>query len=214
MTKRKLGYTWYPKDWTNSDGVFELNLAERGLYRELIDISMLNDNKATVKLDIWSRRFGSELDELNSILNKLINLGLIEIQDDNLFIPSCEERLVLSRSGREGGKKSKPLGKPLGKPLVKPLGNQKKEKEKRKEKKAIPSFDEFKEYALLKKKDVCLTDLNLKYESWVENDWRIGGSKPRDIVNWKSTLLNTLPYLKTVNIKEEVKAIPHWNEKF
>mgnify|MGYP000521508741 CR=1 FL=1 len=33
----KLGYTWYPKDWGNSDSVFELSLSERGLYREFID---------------------------------------------------------------------------------------------------------------------------------------------------------------------------------
>jgi hypothetical protein len=45
----KLGYTWYPKDWGNSDSVFELSLCERGLYREFIDFAMLNDNKTELK---------------------------------------------------------------------------------------------------------------------------------------------------------------------
>lgn len=58
----------------------------------------------------------------------------------------------------------------------------------------IPHFDIFKDYALEKKKNVCIDSLKLKYESWVENDWKNG--KGKKIKNWKSTLLNTLPYIK------------------
>lgn len=36
--------------------------------------------------------------------------------------------------------------------------------------------------------------LRLKYESWTENGWKDGHGKA--IVNWKSKILNTLPYLK------------------
>ena len=61
-------------------------------------------------------------------------------------------------------------------------------------KKNIPEFEEFKNYALEKKEDVCLNALKLKYESWKENNWKNGNGKK--IINWKSTLLNTLPYLK------------------
>jgi hypothetical protein len=57
-----------------------------------------------------------------------------------------------------------------------------------------PNFLEFKEYALSKKNDICLEKLKLKYDSWVENDWVTANDKP--IKNWKTTLLNTLPYLK------------------
>jgi len=63
----KLGYTWYPKDWGNSESVFELNLSERGLYRELIDLAMLNDNKTDIKLEVWSRKFAISVDELKAI---------------------------------------------------------------------------------------------------------------------------------------------------
>ena len=60
--------------------------------------------------------------------------------------------------------------------------------------KHIPEFEEFKQYAMSKKNDVDLIALNFKYESWKENGWKNGNGKK--IKNWKSTLLNTLPYLK------------------
>ena len=130
----KLGYTWYPKDWGNSDGVFELNLSERGLYRELIDLAMLNDNKTEVKLDVWIRRFSVSNEDLKSILDNLCRLKLIEIKEDLLFIPSCESRLQLVRGGSNGGKKSKPPtkhdSKPNNKPDSKPTTKQTKKKHK------------------------------------------------------------------------------------
>jgi len=98
----KLGYTWYPKDWGNSDSVFELSLSERGLYREFIDFAMLNDNKTELKKDVWVRKFSVSMNELNLILDKLLQLNLIEINENILFIPSCENRLNLSRGGKKG----------------------------------------------------------------------------------------------------------------
>jgi hypothetical protein len=113
----KLGYTWYPKDWGNSESVFELDLTERGLYRELIDLAMLNDNKTEIKIDVWVRKFAIQRNDLTDILDKLSNLNLIEIKRDILFIPSCESRLKLVRGGAKGGKISKPNVKPILKPF-------------------------------------------------------------------------------------------------
>jgi hypothetical protein len=101
---KKLGYTWYPKDWGNSESVFELNLSERGLYRELIDIAMQNDNQTEIKKDVWSRKFAVSLTDLEDILSKLEKLGLIIYKKNILFIPSCESRLVFVRTGSVGGK--------------------------------------------------------------------------------------------------------------
>lgn len=36
----------------------------------------------------------------------------------------------------------------------------------------------------------------LKYKSWVENDWKTGNDQP--IKNWKTTILNTIPHLKII----------------
>ena len=113
----KLGYTWYPKDWGNSESVFEMNLSERGLYRELIDLAMLNDNKTEIKIDVWARKFAVSTDELKSILGRLSILNVIEIKGENLFIPSCETRLNLVRGGSLGGKNGKPNRKPMQKPF-------------------------------------------------------------------------------------------------
>jgi len=117
----KLSYTWYPKDWSNDEKVFKLKLNERGLYRELIDIAMLNDNKSEFNIDVWIRRFNSSEKELKDIIQVLLDENLIQINDNNVFILSCEKRLILVRAGQKGGSKSKPTPKPYSKPLAKPI---------------------------------------------------------------------------------------------
>jgi hypothetical protein len=57
----------------------------------------------------------------------------------------------------------------------------------------IPTFKDFLIYAVEHKPNVCETDLNLKYQSWVVNDWKDGNNVK--IKNWKSKLLNTLKYI-------------------
>ncbi len=58
----------------------------------------------------------------------------------------------------------------------------------------IPAYSDFKNFALIKKSTIDELSLKLKYESWTENGWKDGNNKP--IKNWKSKLLNTIPYLK------------------
>ena len=168
----KLGYTWYPKDWGNSEAVFELNLIQRGLYRELIDLAMLNDNKTVLNLDVWSRKWNIEKLELIAILTSLESFNLIKIINNNLFIESCEARLNMVRGGSEGGKKSKPINKGSKKPISKgtPKGdsNQKKLKEK-----------EIKE----KINENLLEPLHSVFNKWLE--YRKEINKP---INVKSTL--------------------------
>lgn len=134
----KLGYTFYPKDWGSSDSVFELTLAERGLYRELIDMAMLNDNKTVLKESVWCRKFNTTKEELNQMLDKFLELNLIQIKGDKVFIPSCENRLKLKRAGQKGGLKKKPIPKqntkPLSKPNSKPIPKQNANQSKRESK--------------------------------------------------------------------------------
>jgi hypothetical protein len=67
----------------------------------------------------------------------------------------------------------------------------------------IPAWEDFLAYAIDKKPKVNRQDLRLKYESWFENGWCINrGGKLQPIQNWKTTLLNTLPYIAEVVIKE------------
>lgn len=195
----KLGYTWYPKDWTNSESVFQLNLEQRGLYRELIDMAMLNDNKTIIKLSVWVRKYNISESELNKNLQFLIKLELIEINDKFLFIPSCESRLNLVRGGKKGGTKSKLPTKPSDKPTLKGDSNQIETETKVKEKetkvnKDIPTYKTFLAYALYQKQTLLEESVKFKYESWIANEWKDGNDKK--ITNWKSKLLNTIPFLK------------------
>ncbi len=58
----------------------------------------------------------------------------------------------------------------------------------------IPDFETFKNYVLLNEKNCTVKGIELKYKSWVENGWKNGNGKP--ILNWKSTILNTIQYLE------------------
>lgn len=131
----KLGYTFYPKDWQTNDKVFELNLEQRAVFRELIDLAMINDNKIEFKYSTWSRKLGVEISKLQKIINELIDYDLVtETSEQVFFIPSCEKRLNLKRGGKKGGKKSsknKLSVKPTPKPTIKPMVKQIEDKENR-----------------------------------------------------------------------------------
>lgn len=60
--------------------------------------------------------------------------------------------------------------------------------------KNIPSFEEFSIYALLKEPLLNHSALKLKYDSWIENNWT--DLKGQKITNWKSKILNTIPFMQ------------------
>lgn len=96
-------------------------------------------------------------------------------------------------NGQKGGRPKKPTG-------LSGLKNKPKKADKDKDKDIedinIPNFDDFRNYALSKKGNLNFSHdaLRLKYESWKVNNWKDGYNKP--IKNWKTKLLNSLPYLK------------------
>lgn len=65
----------------------------------------------------------------------------------------------------------------------------------------IPIFEEFETYALEKEPLIDKVHLKSKYDAWLENGWKNGNDKK--IVNWKSALNNTIPYLKKEQPKKE-----------
>jgi hypothetical protein len=69
-----------------------------------------------------------------------------------------------------------------------------------KEKNNIPAFHDFLAYAKEKEPSICEKGLKLKYDSWIENDWKDGNNSK--ISNWKSKLLNTIRFLPQV--KKEI----------
>lgn len=205
----KLGYTWYPKDWGNSDSVFELTLIERGLYRELIDMAMLNDNKTLINIKSWARKFGSTEDEIEGILITLENLNLIVCTDINLFIPSCEPRLNLIRGGSKGGKKSK-KNKPINKPLLsldennyKPIVNQKEIEIESKYKINI-SFDVFWDLYNKKKGD----------KEKIEKKWnKLKDDERQKIIDTLPAFLNSIKDKQFIPFPETYLNNKRWNDE-
>ena len=67
----------------------------------------------------------------------------------------------------------------------------------------IPSIEEFIDYAVSNVSDINTEEVRLKYQSWKVNNWctNVKG-KEKPIKNWKSTLLNTLPFLGRVKPEE------------
>jgi len=93
-----------------------------------------------------------------------------------------------------------------GHQTVKQTDTNKKDKNEKKEKNNnIPEFSEFKDYALLNQFNTNIKKLEFKYKSWIESGWIDG--KGNKIINWKSKLLNTLPYLIDDSIREPGRKI-------
>jgi hypothetical protein len=196
----KLGYTWYPKDWGNSESVFELNLTERGLYRELIDLAMLNDNKTEVKLEVWSRKFAISSTDLFDIMSKLVALKLIELKENLLFIPSCESRLNLVRGGSKGGKKSKPTAKPTSKPF-----------ESLEEKNEKPTSNQIEKEIESKINSQFFNELLIS-ESWIEVNAKNNKSTPDKVKQYLKRFNNNLIAQgdKKANKKEYMSHFARW----
>jgi hypothetical protein len=83
-------------------------------------------------------------------------------------------------------------------------GNAKKKRKENKENKEIniPAYNDFIAYAKANKPDVNTEAVRLKFKAWEENGWKDGNGKP--IKNWKSKLLNTIPYLTAAKAGEQL----------
>ncbi len=127
-----------------------------------------------------------------------ITIGWLDVQIEKLQAM----RKIRSELGKKGALAKQKLSNSQAN------GQQKRREEKRREE-TIPSVGEFIEYAKEKKPEVNVEHVRLKYEAWKSNDWSIPleNGKDRPIKNWKTTLLNTIPYLKEPT-KDTFKGIP------
>jgi len=188
-------FRFYTGEWLTKD-VTLLSMRHQGLFINVCAHYWNNGGEITFKN--LTRRYPGEID----LLNDLIEEGIIDIgKDDNISINFLNEQMTkllnthkkLVKAGRRGGLSQ-------AQARLKP-GLSIKDKDKDKDKidgDRMPSFDDFKKYALEKKSNVNIQELKFKYDSWVENGWKDGNDNK--IKNWKSKLLNTLPHLGEVTI--------------
>ena len=159
------------------------------------------------------KRFPNSGDAYNELIDECIlnnNQDVVIKFLDDQFIKLESRKRRLSEAGKKGAKakKKQALMKP---PLNLDEATLKQPEEKRREEKRIniPAYIDFLKYAVSKKPKLNEDVLKLKYDSWIENDWKDGNNKP--IKNWKTKVLNTLPYIeetsKRVNTNPTVHSI-------
>lgn len=130
-------------------------------------------------------------------LNDLVEFGFIELieKSKNQYSSNI---IALSNF-------TKAHDKALDKALIKHTTKQRKSidsinKQETKEQIYIPEFSEFLQFAIEQVTNINKDEVKLKYESWKVNEWKDGNNK--QIKNWKTKLLNTLPYISKIEVKQ------------
>lgn len=158
--------------------------------------------------ELISGDFNIVSDELTTISDYLCKINLLKRVNGYIFCPKLDERskLVFGKRTKDLSSLRIENGVILSETQVSGKKSTQSKVKESKEKKTIyiPTFEEFKIYALDNKPNVDLSSLELKYKSWKENGWKDGNNKK--IENWKTKLLNTLPHIKE---KVAQKRNPH-----
>lgn len=123
--------------------------------------------------------------DIDTNLSKIAKVAFKYIKID-LDEQLTQKEKIRDRNRLNGAKGGRPK-KQTNKPAVKKV--------------EIPEFEEFKKYVDSKSQNVSNELLKLKYDSWKENGWKDGKHKP--IKNWKTKILNTIPYLKNEKVRKQ-----------
>ena len=148
--------------------------------------------QSILSLDSWANRWNWDKSKVRRFLNLLQKEKMIELKSDNItthLIVCKYEDYQDSCNANETQKKRKRNANDI---QTTPIEEEKEIKEGNN----IPTIEEFVVYGSSIIDDVSTEALKLKYESWLVNGWCTNkDGKLKKIVNWKSTLNNTLPYL-------------------
>lgn len=94
----KLGYTFYPKDYISDPDVMMMTSAERGIYRDLIDLAYMNANKIKYSLPQLAKYCNDSEESVKKMLEmKGKKVG------DFWEIPSCSKRIKKAEISRKNG---------------------------------------------------------------------------------------------------------------
>jgi hypothetical protein len=146
-------------------------------------------------LDTLARRWNCDKSKVRRFLKLLESDSMIELKSEHITT-----RLTICKYDTYQGERNEDETQVKHKRNASETQMTPNKNDKKENKNTIPEFYEFLAYALEKKPKVSQIDLRLKYESWKESDWSTNrNGKLHPITNWKTTLLNTLPYLKEIN---------------
>jgi hypothetical protein len=215
MAKGLPYFKFTPSEWLTGEICFE-DLETQGLFINICAWYWQRDGNLTVQ-DITKRY--NKPTAFNSLSIRFLN-----IENEHIKIAFLDEQLmernhvskVNSKNGSKGGRPKTKEEKPTAfNSLSETKANEnpiRKEEEKEQEKKEennkkiiYPSEQEFFDYARTLKTYSSNLEFAIqsKFLAWSENNWIDGNGKK--IKNWKSTLINSIPYMKPQESKPKGK---------
>ena len=150
--------------------------------------------QSILSLDSWSKRWNWDKSKVRRFLNTLQLDNMVVIKSDTVTTQLTVCNYDSYQGERNADEPQMKHERNAGETQVNTIEERKKEKKEI----TIPSIDEFLNYSVSQIPNINKQDVRLKYESWLVNDWCVNvDGKQRKICNWKTTLLNTLRYLRT-----------------
>lgn len=209
-------FLFYPNDWLG--GTLGMTFEEKGAY---IEILMMQFNRGHMKESMIIQVIGSNWDCIKS---KFIQdeLGLWY----NVRLESEQTKRKAYSESRRNNKKGKnqysnsTYDRSYDQHMIGHMENENEDvnkdiilnkKETKKIEKNIPSISEFSDYAKTIIQDFKSYEFSIenKYNAWIEAGWKDGNGKK--IVNWKSKLNNTIPYLRKFEQRKVQEYTPKVN---
>lgn len=154
-----------------------------------------NRGELLYSLDSLSKRWNANKSKVSRFLKLLESDSMIVVKSERVTtrITICKYD---SYQGERNTDETQTKHKQNADETQTKLYKEYKENKEEKESKTIPSIDEFVAYALERKPNINIENVKYKYEAWKLNGWKIQrGNKLASILNWKSSLNNTLQYL-------------------
>ena len=202
-------YTATKNDAAIKKLIFKHGATGYGVYWMLVEMLYDNDNQLEFDCEMLAHDIRTTPEVVCSVIK---DFNLFVIEDGFVLSHGVQKQIDWRQKRSEDGRKyaekrwkdSKPNGYPMA-TQSQPNGNNSTVEystvqNNTKHNKDIPAWETFHAYALTKKRNIDESHLRLKYDSWVENGWQDGNGK--QIKNWKSKLLNTIPHLKVTTVNK------------
>lgn len=209
-------FLFYPNDWLG--GTLGMTFEEKGAY---IEILMMQFNRGHMKESMIIQVIGSNWDYIKS---KFIQdeLGLwynVRLESEQLKRKAYSESRRNNKKGKNQYSNST-YDRSYDQHMIGHMENENEDvnkdiilnkKETKKIEKNIPSISEFSDYAKTIIQDFKSYEFSIenKYNAWIEAGWKDGNGKK--IVNWKSKLNNTIPYLRKFEQRKVQEYTPKVN---